>query len=52
MKKCKLIAASAIVSFSLLSTQVSATAAVKPPPRAEAQVEQSFSDWFFSLFDF
>jgi hypothetical protein len=54
MKKCKLFIVSIVVSFSLVSAPILAGPTVKDPPRAEAQVESgtSFSEWFFSLFDF
>jgi hypothetical protein len=52
MKKCKLLAASALVSLSLLSTSAISGPTKLPKKNVEAQVEQSFSEWFFDLFSF
>jgi hypothetical protein len=55
MKKCKLLIASIIISFSLTSA-VAARAdccpSERPPPSIELQSEPSFGEWFFSLFGF
>lgn len=54
MKKSKLLAASMIVSFALLSVPSVAGPTEKKElqPVVAPESEGSFSDWFFSLFDF
>jgi hypothetical protein len=52
MKKSKLIVAAFVVSLSFISVSSHASINKRPPPAVEIQEEQSFSDWFFGLFDF
>ncbi len=53
MKKCKLLAVSVVVSFSLLSAPAISGPTKKTKPEVEQVAsEQSFSEWFFGLFDF
>jgi hypothetical protein len=52
MKKCKLLAASTLVSLSLISTSALSVPTKLPKKNVEVQLEQPFSEWFFDLFSF
>lgn len=50
MKKSKLLIASIVISFTLISASTIAGPGVKKPPQAAEVVESSFSQWALSLF--